>query len=133
MGFTGAPLHLVARNAFTTALRAQRMHIRCARWSGAMARIMHAMAVLSCPGPTGLSVASNYLSVLAELAAERGAKFAITYDRKPRRHLKSEAVPVSDVAPFLNPLTTCALQPCSACSITEDRKGDGRTPARSGG
>ena len=78
------------------------MHILYAQWSGAMARIMHAMAVLGYLGPGGLSVASNYLAGLSKLPAERGAEFAIAYDRKLRRHLTAEAVAVSDVAPYLN-------------------------------
>ena len=69
-----------------------------------MARILHAMAVLGYLGPAGLSVASNYLAVLSELVAERGAELAIAYDRELRRHLKSEAVSVSEVAPYLNTL-----------------------------
>ena len=101
-GFAGGSLDLVARNDFTAALRAGRMHIRYAQWSSAMARMMHAMAVLGCLGPAGLSVASNYLAVLSELAAERGAEFAIAYDRELHRHLKSEVVAVSEVAPYLN-------------------------------
>ena len=69
-----------------------------------MARIMHAMAVLGYLGPAGFSVASNYLFVLFALAAEKGAEFAIAYDRELRRHIKREAVKVEDVAPLLNVL-----------------------------
>ena len=69
-----------------------------------MARIMHARAVLGYLGPAGFSVASNYLSVLFELAAEKGAEFAIAYDRELHRHIKREAVKVEDVAPLLNVL-----------------------------
>ena len=60
-----------------------------------MARIMHAMAVLR------FSVASNYLSVLFELAAEKGAEFAMAYDCELRRHIRRESVKVDEVAPFL--------------------------------
>jgi hypothetical protein len=76
-GFAGASRDLMAQNALAVAVRAQRMSIRYSQWIGAMARIMHAMAVLGCLGPAGFSVASNYLSVLFELAAEKGAEFAI--------------------------------------------------------
>ena len=74
------------------------------QWTSAMARIMHAMAVLGYLGPAGSSVASNYLSVLFELVAEKGAEFAIAYDRELRRHIKREAVKVEDVAALLNVL-----------------------------
>ena len=80
--------------------------------------MVHAMAVLGYRGPTSLSVASNYWSVLAELAAEKDAEFAITYDRELRHHLKSEVVAATDVAPSSTPSTTHALHPCSAISIT---------------
>ena len=66
-----------------------------------MGRIMHAMAVMGYRVPAGFSVASNYLSVLSELAAEHGAEFAITYDRELRRHIRHEAVPIASVAPYL--------------------------------
>ena len=49
-------------------------------------------------------VASNYLSVFGDLASEKGAEFAIAYDRDLRRHLKSEVEAVADVAFFLNAL-----------------------------
>ena len=78
------------------------MSIRYSKWTGTMARIMHAMAVLGYLGPAGLSVAMYYLSVLFELAAKKGAEFAIAYDRDLRRHLKRQTVAVEDVAPFLN-------------------------------
>ena len=54
------------------------------------------------PGP--LCVATNYLSVVFKLAAEKGAEFAIAYDRNLRPHLKREAVAVEDIAPFFNTL-----------------------------
>ena len=65
---------------------------------------MHAMAVMGYRVPAGFSVASNYLSVLFELAAEKGAEFAIAYDRELHRHIKREAVKVEDIAPLLNVL-----------------------------
>ena len=95
---------LVVRNTFTSALKASRLRIRNAQWSAAMARIMHAMAVHGSLGPAGLSVATNYLAVLEDLAAERGPDFAITYDRDLRRHLQSEMVPVAEVTSHLRTL-----------------------------
>ena len=77
------------------------MRICYTRWTAAVARVMHAMAVRGYLGPASLSVATNYLSVLSGLAAERGADFAIAYDREPRRHLKSEMVHVLVVASHL--------------------------------
>ena len=103
-----------------------------------MARIMHAMAVLGYLGPAGFSVASNYLSVLFELAAEKGAEFAIAYDRELRRHIKREAVKVEDVAPLLNVIDN-ARAAAMQRTIDHDRnarasKADrARTPAPAGG
>ena len=89
-GYAGAARDLLTQNAVAAAVRAQRMSIRYTQWTGAMARIMHAMAVLGYLGPAGSSVASNYLSVLFELAAEKGAEFAMAYDRELRRHIRRE-------------------------------------------
>ena len=76
--FAGASREWMAQNAVVPAVRAQRSSIRYSQGTGAMARIMHAMAVLGYLGPAGFSVASNYLSVLFELAAEKGAEFALS-------------------------------------------------------
>ena len=103
-GFAGASRDLMAQNAVAAAVRAQRSSIRYSQWTGAMARIMHAMAVLGYLGPAGFSVASNYLSVLFELAAEKGAEFAISYDRELRRHIRREQVKIEEVAALLNVL-----------------------------
>ena len=81
-------------------------------WSGAMARIMHAMAVLSYLGPAGASFTGNYLLVLSELVVERGAEFAISYDRELRLHIKDKAVPVLKVAPYF-----CTLDDARAASL----------------
>ena len=103
-----------------------------------MARIMHAMAVLGYLGPAGFSVASNYLSVLFELAAEKGAEFAMASDRELRRHIRRELVKVEEVAKLLTVLDdarAAALQR----SMDRDRnakvaKADKRgTPAPAGG
>ena len=106
LGFAGFSTKLVARQAFTafTALKAARTRIRYAQWSAAMARIMHAMAVHRSLGPAGLSVATNYLAILAKLAAERGPDFAIAYDRDLRKHIQAETVPVAEVATHLRTL-----------------------------
>ena len=58
-GFAGGSRDLMAQNAVAAAVRFQRMSICYSQWTGAMARIMHAMAVLGYLGPAGSSVASN--------------------------------------------------------------------------
>ena len=50
-GYAGAARDLLTQNAVAAAVRAQRMSIRYTQWTGAMARIMHAMAVLVYLGP----------------------------------------------------------------------------------
>ena len=103
-GYEGATRDLLTQNAVAAAVRAQRMSIRYTQWTGAMARIMHAMAVLGYLGPAGSSVASNYLSVLFELAAEKGADFTMAYDKDLRRHIRREAIKVEDAVKLLTVL-----------------------------
>ena len=103
-GYEGATRDLLTQNAVAAAVRAQRMSIRCTQWTGAMARIMHAMAVLGYLGPAGSSVASNYLSVLFELAAEKGAEFTMAYDKDLRRHIRLELIKVEEAVKLLTVL-----------------------------
>ena len=137
-GYAGAARDLLTQNAVAAAVRAQRMSIRYTQWTGAMARIMHAMAILGYLGPAGSSVASNYLSVLSELVAEKGADFAMAYDKDLRRHIKRESVTVEEAVKLLTILDdarAAALQR----SMDRDRsakaaKVDKRsTPALAGG
>ena len=103
-GYEGATRDLLTQNAVAAAVRAQRMSIRYTQWTGAMARIMHAMAVLGYLGPDGSSVASNYLSVLFELAAEKGADFTMAYDKDLRRHIRRELIKVEEAVKLLTVL-----------------------------
>ena len=89
-------------------------------------------------GPGGVSVASNYLSVLFELAAENGAEFAMAYDRELRRHIRRESVKVEEAVKLLTVLDdarAAALQR----SIDRDRNAKAgktdkaRQPAPAGG
>ena len=137
-GFAGAARDLMAQNAVAAALRAQRSSIRISQWTGAMARILHAMAVLGYLGPAGSSVASNYLSVLFELAAEKGAEFTMAYDRELRRHIRRESIKVEEAVKLLTVLDdarAAALQRSmdrdrSAKAAKTDKRG---TPAPAGG
>ena len=100
-GYAGAARDLLTQNAVAAAVRAQRMSIRYTQWTGAMAHIMHAMAILGYLGPDGSSVASNYLSVLFELAAEKGAEFTMAYDKDLRRHIRLELIKVEEAVKLL--------------------------------
>ena len=52
-------------------------------------------------GPSGSSVATSYLTVLAEMAAVHNHDFAIDYDDFLRKHIATEELTVADVIPFV--------------------------------
>ena len=104
MGFAGVSSELVSRAAFAKAAKEASRRIRYGEWTAAMTRILHAMAVLGFLGPSGLSVASGYLALMAGLAAERGPDFAIQYDRDLRKHIASVSIAVAEVAAMLRSL-----------------------------
>jgi len=104
MGFSGVTTELVAKATFVKATHEASRVLRPGEWNAALTRILHALAIMGFLGPSGQSVASGYLALMAKLAADKGPSFAMQYDRDLRRHIASELVPVSDVASLLRSL-----------------------------
>ena len=104
MGFANVSSELVSRAAFAKASKEASRMIRLGEWTAALTRILHARAILGFLGPSGQSVASGYLALMAHLAAERGPAFAAQYDRALPKHIVSELIPVAEVADLLRSL-----------------------------
>ena len=84
-----------------------------------------AMAVHGWLGLSGLSVATKYLVILAELAAERGRDFAIEYDQSLWKHIAAETVPVAEVAGRLR-----AVDDARGAALQHTRDRERTAPAR---
>ena len=101
LGFENVGVERMARAAYQTALKAAKMKMRAAPWTAAVSRIMHGLAVYGSLGPSGFSVATNYLAVLAEMAAIHGHDFAIEYDNRLRHHIAREELTVAQAVPLV--------------------------------
>ena len=62
---------------------------------------MHGLAMYGSLGPSGGSVATNNLAVLAEMAAVQGHDFAIDYDDRLRKHIATEEFTMAQAIPLL--------------------------------
>ena len=101
LGFGGVGADIMAREAYHAAARAAKMKIRAALWTAAIGRIMRGLAVYGSLGPDRCSVASNYLAVLAEMAAIHGHDFAIKHGIRLRHHIAKEALTAAQARPLL--------------------------------